>query len=94
MKPYASGPWVTKKHSTTSSVWTANGDTQIAVCRSDNLSKACNKANARLIAAAPDLEIWLGWALRLIKKDAPDLTESWQYEQASIALAKATGDQL
>lgn len=36
-----------------STVWTANGDTQIAACNSRHLCHAGNVANARFIAGAP-----------------------------------------
>ena len=48
------------------------------------------KANARLIAAAPELLSWLKWSLKLLPDDAK---QSGQYEMALAAIAKATGDQ-
>jgi hypothetical protein len=62
MSEYTSGPWIvpsgpgtTNNGSRRQAVWTANGDIQIANCQSDALSLAANSANARLIAAAPEL---------------------------------------
>lgn len=52
-----------------------------------------DKANARLIAAAPDLLE----ALRALLKDGEDLTQASQWgehlEQASAAIAKAIGEE-
>ena len=48
------------------------------------------EANARLIAAAPELLSWLKWTLKLL----PDyVKQSGQYEMARAAIAKATGEQ-
>lgn len=48
---HVTGPWAAQK----TSVWSANGDTQIAIIKLGNLSHATYTANARLIAAAPEL---------------------------------------
>jgi len=50
------GPGTTNNGSRRTRVWTANGDHVIADCgASDTLSLAAQEANARVIAALPDL---------------------------------------
>ena len=46
------------------------------------------RANAKLIASAPELLSWLKWSMNLLSKNAK---ESGQYEMAQAAIAKATG---
>jgi hypothetical protein len=88
-----SGPGSTNNGSRRQSVWTANGDIQIANCQSESLSLAANSANARLIAAAPELLE----ALRVMVDTFIDASGShcWVEDSAMIraneAIAKATG---
>lgn len=50
------------------------------------------EANARLIAAAPDLLEWLRWALSAMAARNPAWTEGDNFIAASAAIAKATGE--
>jgi hypothetical protein len=81
------GPWVApaaKFGSKGCTVWTDDGLVHIADCRSTTLAYGAAHANARLIAAAPDL---LDCVRGLIEDGVSDAL----LHQALIAFAKATG---
>lgn len=88
------GPWVipSKSHVGTRrcGVWSDDGRFQIAVCNSEALSWEANKANARLIAAAPDL---LDAARAALDDLISDGHAHYRVaETLRAAIAKATGD--
>lgn len=100
MNSYTKGPWYV------SGEWTrktevSNGDGTICIC-DDGDDNFDHVANARLIAAAPDLVDGINALLGLIqlvsaRADMPPqiqeaLRVSHRVEEARAALAKATGD--
>jgi len=50
------------------------------------------EADARLIAAAPDLLGWLQFATKILG-EMPGISNTWQVDQMRAAIAKATGEQ-
>jgi hypothetical protein len=50
------------------------------------------EADARLIAAAPDLLAWLQFATKILG-EMPGISNTWQVDQMRAAIAKATGEQ-
>ena len=81
------GPWVApvaKFGSKGCTVWTDDGLIKIADCQSATLAYGAAHANARLVAAAPDL---LACVKRLIEDGVSDAL----LYQALDAYAKATG---
>jgi hypothetical protein len=79
------GPWKTNGDPYVS---TADGRRSIAFCDSHQQAHE-DRANARLIAAAPDL---LDALLRVLRDVASDGLDGWE-DQARAAIAKATGEQ-
>lgn len=86
------GPWVvhpTALHPAVRSV----GQAEIAprrICTVGSMNgNPADKANARLIAAAPDLLKWLQFAAKVLR---PTCGHTWQFEQIEQAINKATGE--
>ena len=67
---FTPGPWVIPPKYTRISVWTEDGERHIADCKSESASAKENHANARLIAAAPDLLNALQRLLRMVENGA------------------------
>lgn len=93
---YTPGPWVAASSSSanSASVWTGNGDIQIARCHSGALSVGGNRANARLIAAAPELLQALRdatEALRHLQDSLAVKVNPPTLEKCVAAIARATG---
>jgi hypothetical protein len=91
------GPWVQAEYSKLDIV--ANGDTFIATAR-DGLNGIAREraiANARLIAAAPELlaalESLVAEYEPNIKTFATDAPRKAKWQSALVAIAKATGEQ-
>lgn len=83
---YTPGPWAISGHPGHLSVHNAeNGNSVCSVAFTDHEGRA----NAALIAAAPDLLKWLSWALSIMKREDPSIETAYQYEQARAALDKA-----
>jgi hypothetical protein len=81
------GPWVAPSSNQGSkgcAVWTVDGLIKVADCQSSTLFLGANRANARLMAAAPDL---LDCVRGLIENGVSDAL----LYQALDAYAKATG---
>jgi hypothetical protein len=68
------------------------GDYRVCMidCDDETVSEADHEANARLIAAAPDLLAALEWAVDTA--DAEQYEADW-YADARMAIAKAKGDE-
>lgn len=68
------GPWAVAPNSNAGTrgctVWADDGLVKVAECNSPNLPLAQRRADARLIAAAPDLLDDLQWAVSLIQENA------------------------
>lgn len=84
------GPWYCPPDSvggvSRTTVWSGNGDIQIAECKSKGLALACNRANARLIAAAPELLEALQGVVRVADR------VTVEFDAARAAIAKALGE--
>lgn len=99
MSKHTPGPWnIGTKNG--ARVWSENGETLIADAdASESLRKEIKKANARLIAAAPEL-LAAAQAAKLALDDllhAKDGRDWWTQRDAAMmlidaAIAKATGD--
>ena len=89
MSKHTPGPWRFEPHSVDSNymlIYCSNTPGE-----GDNVRGYCGAANARLIAAAPDL---LEALQRLIESgDVRDAGEAGALKQARAAIAKATGEQ-
>jgi hypothetical protein len=84
------GPWHIDRYGKhPRAVWGATNALPVAIIHSDGTSSAANDANARLIAAAPELLEALCMVL-----DDPDALDGrpLTYECARAAIAKATGE--
>lgn len=92
MDAYTSGPWINDGDTISARVDHQNSDTYIApICEIDtDWSPDIARANARLIASAPDLLAALQMALDASQNCIAD--RSWE-DAAIAAIAKATGEQ-
>jgi hypothetical protein len=90
MTDYAPGPW--HAHKTGIVTFYGTRRIQVATARQPLFTAECQEANARLIAAAPDLLD----ALAEMLADADTLQEPYRNEaiceRARAAIARATGD--
>jgi hypothetical protein len=85
------GPWVAfqrdkEKGTNYYRILLHNHPDQQGVYGQDSLCGYCGEANARLIAAAPEL-------LEALKEIAMETTEAWTRWRARAAIAKATGEE-
>jgi len=89
MSEFIPGPWnIGTKNG--ARVWSENGETLIADADvSESLRKEIKKANARLIAAAPDLLEALKVARHMIVEDGTPI--GWSVSRLDEVIAKATG---
>ena len=89
MSEFIPGPWnIGTKNG--ARVWSENGETLIADADvSESLRKEIKKANARLIAAAPDLLEALKVARHKIVEDGTPI--GWSVSRLDEVIAKATG---
>ena len=85
MTDYAPGPW--HAHKTGIVTFYGTRRIQVATARQPLFTAECQEANARLIAAAPDLLAALEALAALPNKRRPE--EMW--EAARAAIARATG---
>ena len=91
MSKHTPGPWRRAKYKVFSA-----GESLVANTRSTGLASDADEANARLIAAAPDLLEVLSIAIELLRKVEPfpgqaDIL-SGCIEAGSAVIAKATGE--
>ena len=69
-------------------------DGEIEICRTySDVNIAEENANARLIAAAPELLEWLQWCLNEMDKHELPLSTKPHRNRARAAIEKATGKQ-
>lgn len=98
MNMHTPGPWFVPKEnagSSATSVWARGGDVRVADCNSGAVSLPGKQADARLIAAAPELldACRMAQMLRRLGGMLPGSHEVVQsvVEMADAAIAKATG---
>lgn len=94
MSGHTKAPWfvVPQNNAGTlgTSVWALGGDVRIADCNSGGVSLEGRRADARLIAAAPDLLEALKYALVALESGNGDAVLTAQ-EDARAAIQKAEG---
>ena len=89
MSEHTPGPWYTSRHEDYTEVWKDYGDERTRIATADDgwIEAA---ANARLIAAAPDLQSALIDLLAYVEEGYGD-TDSEEGRKARAAIAKAMG---
>ena len=99
MSKYTQGPWSDESHSMGQVVVVTDASGQ-PVARMNSLSVEVNEANARLIAASPELLEALQqavgsleWAASVIGDIPPKCDYMERIEEAKAVIAKATGEQ-
>lgn len=90
MSKHTPGPWI---HHPEDNIITTKGDCKLIECqaRSLHVSTSERDANARLIAAAPEL---LEVLVDVMFRHVPFSNKAEYAEKARAAIAKATGEQL
>jgi hypothetical protein len=91
MTDYAPGPW--HAHKTGIVTFYGTRRIQVATARQPLFTAECQEANARLIAAAPDLLEACQTLATLLDTDDWIATGRLSVKQAQAAIAKATGAQ-
>jgi hypothetical protein len=90
MSQHTKGPWSFYTHPQPNGCPVVGGDGVMVAMLAHSVSEYGQKeealANARLIAAAPELLTWLKWASKRLPED---VKQSWQYEELCKTLAKA-----
>jgi hypothetical protein len=84
------GPWTTDNNDFVN--YGQKDDQYIVSCQNSHLSPERRRANARLIAAAPDLLEKLSWLIQIIERDGKidSVTHEGPIEDCKNAIIKAT----
>ena len=95
MTQHTPGPWTQPETKRTHNRWHVEGGGRlVAAAGGPQFAISADEAdaNARLIAAAPDLLEQLHWTWLMIQDAMPDEAEEGAFDSIRDTLAKATGD--
>ncbi len=96
MSKHTPGPWMVSRYSQSTvlkSIYIRGGNERIARIAVPDTAQSIEEyeANAKLIAAAPELLTWLQLAVKILG-NMPAISETWQVEQMRDVISKAKGD--